>query len=789
MADIEIEIDGQKLSAKPNQTVIQVADDAGIYIPRFCYHQHLTIPANCRMCLVEIEKSPKALPACATPVAPGMKVFTKSQKTLAAQRAVMEFLLINHPLDCPICDQGGECELQDLSMGYGSSWSSYDEPKRSVADQNLGPLIATEMTRCIYCTRCVRFGDEIAGLRELGAIGRGEFTEIGTYIQHAIKSEISGNIIDLCPVGALTNKPYRFTARPWELDQAPAISPHDCVGSNMNIHTRYGKVMRVVARENKAINETWISDRDRFSFTGLYHIDRIKHPMVRVDGEWQFFDWQNAFMQAATGLQTTIAACGADKFGALASPNATLEEFYLLQKLVRALDSPHIDHRLRERDTKDQWAMPLYPGFNMGNVVVEDDTPIHEKQVALPELGECDAILIIGSHLQKEEPLVAVQVRKASLRGASIFVINPVDYQFNFKVDAKKIVAPQLLAKTLAEDLHDFITQMKGKQNICILLGAHALHHPKASTLRYLADKNAKELGARLFLLTDGANSAGGWIAGAVPHRLPGGESLNHNGLNAYEMLEKPRKAYLLLNVEPDLDCANAMQAIKAMHDAKFIVALSQYRNPVLEAHANVILPIAPFTETSGTFINAGGFWQSFKGVAKPYGLSRPAWKVLCVLAKFLLLEGFDFDSSEAVKKEVRAKVTTYTPPEQQIGFSAWQPTDLNTEMPMKLARIGDIPIYAGDSLLRRAKPLQETQAIMEGNVDEVRIHPDTAFEFGLKQGDKAIVKQAHTQEVALNIAIDERVSKAAAFIAGGINATRELGDLIGEVELSKFES
>ena len=358
MAEIEIEIDGRKLTARSDQTVIQVADEAGIYIPRFCYHKHLSIAANCRMCLVEVEKSPKTLPACATPVMPGMKVFTKSTKAIEAQRSVMEFLLINHPLDCPICDQGGECELQDLAMGYGSSASHYDECKRAVADQDLGPLIATEMTRCIYCTRCVRFGEEVAGMREMGATYRGEDTEIGTYIQHAIHSEVSGNIIDLCPVGALTSKPYRFTARAWELDQAPGISPHDTIGSNLNIHTRYGKVMRVAPRENRDLNETWISDRDRYSYAGLYHHDRLDEPLVKINGKWEVVEWQKAFIRKLQQkLQTVIAEQGADQLGALASPNSTLEEFYLLQKLMRSLGSPHIDHRLRETDTRDQQNM------------------------------------------------------------------------------------------------------------------------------------------------------------------------------------------------------------------------------------------------------------------------------------------------------------------------------------------------------------------------------------------------------------------------------------------------
>lgn len=783
MSEIEIEIDGQKLMAKPNQTVIQVADDAGIYIPRFCYHKLLTIPANCRMCLVEVEKAPKPLPACATPVAPNMKIFTKSQKTLAAQRSVMEYLLINHPLDCPICDQGGECELQDLSMGYGTSWSQYTESKRSVADQNLGPLIATEMTRCIYCTRCVRFGEEVAGLRELGAIGRGEFTEISTYIQHAIKSEISGNIVDLCPVGALTNKPYRFTSRPWELDQASSISPHDCVGSNLHVHSRYGKVMRVVSRENMQINETWISDRDRYSFTGLYHADRLKHPMVRVEGEWRELDWQHAFMHAAAKLQETLEEYGADEFGALAHPSSTLEEFYLLQKFMRALKSPHIDYRLRECDTSDQTHLPLFPGFNLG-------AQSQDSTMTITDVAHCDAILIIGSNIQKEAPMLSVQVRKAALKGAKVLLINSVDYPFTFPIAGKQIVAPHLLAKALTEI--NLKSEFKDKKNICVLLGAQSLHHVHAATIRYLADQIAQEYSAKLGLITDGSNSAGGWLAGAIPHREMNGTALDHHGLSAYEMLLKPRKAYLLLNVEPDFDCANAKLAVTAMQEAKFIIALSTYRNSVLEAEADVILPMSPFTETSGTFINVTGVSQTFNQTAKPFEQSRPGWKILSVLGRFMLLDNFEFDESAAIKKEFAANIKSHEP---NKSTALPQPKQLSGDVgsDKKLSRIGEIPIYALDGLVRRAKPLQETQAIMEGDVSQVRMHPETAAKLQLKNGEKVTVKQsqygdhnpAGIASSSLKLALDTRVAKGAAWVAGGIAATRELGDLFAEIEIT----
>ena len=761
MADLEIEIDGKKLTAKPNQTVIQVADDAGIYIPRFCYHKHLTIPANCRMCLVEVEKMPKAVPACATPVTPGMKVFTKSPKTVAAQRAVMEFLLINHPLDCPICDQGGECELQDLSMGYGSSHSDYNECKHSVADQDLGPLIATEMTRCIKCTRCVRFGDEIAGLRELGVLGRGEDTDIATYVQHDIKSEVSGNIIDLCPVGALTSKPYRFTARAWELDQSPSLSPHDCVGGNIFIHTRYGKVMRTAGRENQAINQTWISDRDRYSYTGLYHADRLEEPLIYEDGKWQVASWQQALEAAAAGLQDIIAKHGADKLGALASPNSTLEEFYLLQKIMRALDSPHMDHRLRAMDTHDQADMPLYPGLD----------------IPLEDLEKCDAIVLIGSNIQKEQPLLGLRVRQAALKGAKIIVVNPVDYQFNFPVSAKFIVPPQLLSQTLGA-----LTQaLQGKTNIVILLGALAIHHSQASLIRSQVKTIAQEFGAKTGYLTSGANSAGGWIAGMVPHRQAGGAAINHAGLNAYGMLEKPRKAYVLLNVEPEYDCANTQQAIAALSQSSFVVALSMYRDPVLEEHADVILPISAFTETSGTYVNVNGTWQSFLGAATPFGASRPAWKVLRVLGNFLKLQGFEFESSEAVKHELKEILDKAAAP-TRVPYTP----DTHQQNGEGLYRIGEIPIYATDSLVRRAQPLQATQKIMEGAVDEIRIHPETAAKLKLADGSTVQLKQSHTDSVQLPLVYDERIAPGALWIAGGITTSRHLGDLFGKVEIEK---
>lgn len=773
---VEIEINGKKLTARPEQTIIQVADEAGIYIPRFCYHKKLTVAANCRMCLVEVEKSPKALPACATPVMPGMKVFTKSQKTIDAQRAVMEFLLINHPLDCPVCDQGGECELQDLSMGYGSSHSHYDECKRSVADQDIGPLIATEMTRCIYCTRCVRFGDEIAGLREMGVIGRGEHQEVGTYVAHMIKSEVSGNITDLCPVGALTNKPFSSKARAWELNQHPSIAPHDCLGSNLHVHTRYGTVMRVVAQENLMINDMWLSDRDRYSYTGLYHPDRVLHPMARINGKWEAVGWEKAFELAANGLQQAISA-GSDKLGALASPNSTLEEFYLLQKITRALGSSNIDHRLREINTSDQVELQDFPRLPM----------------PLAELENQQAFLIIGSNLQKEQPLASLRVRKAAIKGSNVFVVNSVDYKFHFPVAAKHIVSPNELTQALAkivnalqpefsdvtvDDNAKLIAQtLRDKEQTCIVLGALAQQHPESSTIRYLANRIAELTGATLAFMSAGANSAGAFIAGAIPHKQTALQL--DAGLSAYEMLAKPRDAYLLVNVEPELDCANAQLAREAMQQAKFTVALSIYRNPLLEAYAHVIFPMTPFTETSGTFVNVSGQWQSFQGVATPYGEAKPAWKILRVLGNFLHLDGFEYETSEEVKQEVKSQYDD----KKTISHTFKKPAKFSLNNAKKLMRIGEIPPYSLDSIVRRALPLQETQEVMEGVTAAAKMHADTARELNLQSSQMVTIKQGNGS-VKLPLVIDERVAKGAVLIAGGIDATNMLGDLIGEVEI-----
>jgi len=770
MSDIEIEIDGQLLKAKPNSMVIQVADEAGIYIPRFCYHKHLSIAANCRMCLVEVEKAPKALPACATPVMPGMKVFTKSPKALAAQKAVMEFLLINHPLDCPICDQGGECELQDLSMGYGAADSFYTFGKRVVEDKDLGPLIATDMTRCIQCTRCVRFGAEVAGMRELGATFRGEQMEIGTYLEKAMHSEVSGNVIDVCPVGALTSKPYRFTARPWELNQYPTIAAHDCIGSNIYAHTRRGKVMRIVPHENTAINQTWISDRDRFSYEGLNHADRLEKPLVRVEGQWKETDWQTALEIAVAKLRSVITSQGAEHIAALASPNSTLEEFYLLQKLMRQLGSSNIDHRLRQTDFSDQEYMPLFPGLN----------------TSLAEIEDSDIIVLIGSNIQKEQPVAGLRIRQATRKGAKIIAINMMDYDFNFPLSGKKVIAPHQFVNALKEIVSEedktLAAMLRDGKKISVLVGIQGFHHPRSAEIRTLAQQLATQYSGTLGFLTEGANASGAWIAGAIPHRGPAAKKVEQIGLDANVVWQNPRKAYVLLNVEPELDCANAPLALSALEQADCVISLTSYKNPVLMQYAHVILPITPFTETAGTFVNVTGQWQRFNGVATPVGESRPAWKVFRVLGNLFHCEGFDYQTAHEIHDELKTLVDQA---EINLPIQNIHTKISSTPADCVLSRVGEIPIYAGDSLQRRAKSLQTTQAIIQENLVAVRLHPETADQLRVYEADVVTVIQENNR-VRLPVLLDEGVPVNAAYIAGGILATNELSELYGPIEIHK---
>ena len=789
MADIEI--NGKTIKARDGAMVIEAADEAGITIPRFCYHKKLSIAASCRMCLVEVEKAPKPLPACATPVTDGMKVWTNSPRALAAQKNVMEFLLINHPLDCPICDQGGECDLQDIAVGYGNDVSRFAEIKRVVKSKDIGPLIATDFTRCIHCTRCVRFGQEIAGIRELGATGRGEHMEIGTYVEKSVSSELSGNIIDLCPVGSLTSKPFRFTARPWELTDSATVAPHDCVGSNLTLQTRRNRVMRAVPRTNEAINETWISDRDRFSYIGLNSEERLKTPMIKVDGEWRDIDWNTALEQVVKGVRRLIDAHGADQIGALVSPSATLEEMYLLQKLVRALGCANIDHRLRQSDFSDQDLLPPFPWLGQN----------------IEQLEKIDAALLIGSNVRKEQPIIGHRLRKAAVAGANVMTVNPVDYPFNFPVAEKLIggsvqmvrmlsgVAKALLditGETAPEGLVPLLEnisvsdtelaiaeKLKAAENATVLLGVLAQQSPQLSSLRALSALIAKLSGACFGELPEGANGSGGWLAGAVPHRGPVGQETSITSLvNASVMLEHPLRGYLLMGVEPELDSSHPLAAAKVLNEAEFVVSFTSFVSEQMKQYADVLLPISPFSETSGTFVNIEGSWQSFAGAVAPLGESRPAWKILRVLGNLFDLKGFDYTSSDQVRDELKASCGQIEPSTEV----AWRcPADFNGDSG-SVQRIGEVPIYATDALVRRSDPLQQTQ---DAAAAAVYIKESVATSLGLVEGDVAQVMQGGGS-VWLPVVIDERVADGCAVIPAALPETAGLGAIHGPVDVSK---
>ena len=791
---LHIEVDGKSLEARPGQMLIEVTDANDIYIPRFCYHKKLTVAANCRMCLVEVEKAPKPLPACATPVMDGMKVQTRSKLAIEAQKSVMEFLLINHPLDCPICDQGGECELQDLAIGYGEGVSRYQESKRVVKDKNIGPLIQTDMTRCIHCTRCIRFGEEIAGLREMGATGRGERMEIGTYIEKTVSSELSGNIIDVCPVGALTSKPFRFSARAWEMVQRESIAPHDSVGSNVQLHIKGDRVMRVVPAENEAINEVWLSDRDRFSYEGLYSDDRLQTPMIKNNGEWQETEWETALEFVRYSLDKNLTNHGSDQLGALASPSATLEELYLFQKLMRGIGCNNIDHRLRQKDFIAQGSDPVFPG--LGQRIVD--------------LENLNAALLIGSNVRKEQPLINHRLRKAVLKGADVMLINPVDYAMNYDLAAKLISAPSELPIELAgiikaltesgkniedsqlqalidgvvvnEQHRDIAQRLSGAEKATVLLGNHAVSHTQYSKLKYLASTIAQQTGATFGFITEAANTAGASLAGVLPHYTVGCKTVCDDGLHAYAMLAQPLKAYVLLGLEPELDSWDGQQALQSLKAAEFVVSLTAYRSEAMEQYADVLLPIALFAETSGTYINTEGQTQSFMGAVPPQGEARPAWKVLRVLGNLLGQDDFNYQTSEEVRDEAFAIIGEITP-HNETDWHA--PEALSTSGHVtgngSLELILQVPMNAIDAMVRRAPALQKA----DESKGMIQFNSTLAMKLNVAAGDVVV---AEYEENAYSAAamINEGVSDDCILIQAAQLNQSELCAWHGNVSLRK---
>ena len=783
---INIEIDGNQVEAERGSMVIDAAHKAGMYIPHFCYHKKLSIAANCRMCLVEIEKAPKPLPACATPVAEGMKVLTRSEMAVKAQNGVMEFLLINHPLDCPICDQGGECQLQDLAVGYGGGESRYQESKRSVKHKNIGPLVSTEeMNRCIHCTRCVRFGQEIAGVMELGMAFRGEHAEIMSFVDSTVDSELSGNMIDLCPVGALTSKPFRYTARNWEMSQRKSISPHDGLGSNLSVQVKGGKVLRVVPAENEAINECWISDKDRFSYEGLNVPERLTKPMLKQGGEWIEVEWQAALEYVANGLRQITSAAGAEQIAALATPHSTLEELYLLQRLMRGVGSNNVDFRLRQSDFSADGKQAGVPWLGM----------------PIAEINTQDRFLVIGSFLRKDHPLLAQRVRQAVKKGAQVNIVHASDDELLMPVANKAIVAPSDVLATLAQILKALATEkssalsteeqkavesiqpseqasaiarsLASGESTAVLLGNFAQQHPQATQINLLAEQIAALCGAKFGFLGEAANSVGGYLAGSVPF------SEGAAGMNAVQMLATPRKAYLLLNVEPELDMHDPQQAMTAMHAADMVVALSAYKHQAAD-YADVLLPIAPFSETSGTFVNTAGAVQSFRGAVKPLGEARPAWKVLRVLGNLMEVSGFNYDNSESVRDELLSGNVNDKLDNSINGVTLNTVAADNNNQ--GLQRVSDVPIYSADALVRRASSLQSTH---DAATPVVQMQSSELNKIGVHSGEAVVVRQGDAS-VKLMTQANDTLPSGTVRVAAGHPATAELGAMFGTITVER---
>lgn len=785
-----IEIDGKSFDVENGKMIIEVADDAGIHIPRFCYHKKLSVAANCRMCLVEVANSKKTLPACATPITDGMKVFTQSEAAKRSQAAVMEFLLINHPLDCPICDQGGECELQDVSMGFGADSSEYAEPKRVVKDDDLGALVATEMTRCIQCTRCVRFGTEIAGVQELGGIGRGEQMQISTYVDHALTSEISGNIIDLCPVGALTAKPSQFTARAWELTQHKSIAAHDCLGSHTFAHTRREVLMRVVPRTHEPVNETWLSDRDRFSYQALQHDKaRLTQPMIKRDGQWEVVDWQTALSFAAEGLRRMVEGYGPEVCAAFAHPSSTLEEMYLLQKLMRAMGVHNLDHRLHATDYRDQAQQPMMP----------------HSTLAYQALETQKTIFVLGCNVLREVPLAGTRLRKAVQNGGNIYALNPADYDMAVPMKATLLGTPaEMLAmsldllRLLADDNQDVTLpdalmrllpapgSIKGKslkalaKALCkpdavIVTGALFENHPDAAVFRTVLHWILKLANATHLRFTTGANTAGAWLAGMLPHREALGQAVQAPGLALQDALAAKLKAYVLMGVDTSLDVANPSEARQAMLAAEFVVALTGYQTDAILEAADVMLPMAMPGETSGTYINIDNTWQTVKGVVPPAGEARPAWKIIRVLGNLLKCKGFEYTSTDAVREEIKAAEDLLPAPVEGCFYPDEAPQTTES-----LVRVGEWPLYRVDPMVRHARALQASAAADKACI---RMHPRTAAQFDLDE--TATVSQGDI-EITLPLEKSSRIAPGVVSVACALSETVDLGHAFGSITIKR---
>ncbi|MDO4904549.1 MAG: NADH-quinone oxidoreductase subunit NuoG [Lautropia sp.] len=813
---VEVEIDGRTVSVAEGSMVMHAANQAGVYVPHFCYHKKLSIAANCRMCLVEVEKAPKAMPACATPVTAGMKVHTHSRKAVDAQKAVMEFLLINHPLDCPICDQGGECQLQDLAVGYGASHSNYREEKRVVFHKNIGPLVsAEEMSRCIQCTRCVRFGQEIAGVMELGMAGRGEHSQILTFLGRSVDSELSGNMIDLCPVGALTSKPFRYQARTWELVRRRSVSPHDSLGANLVVQVKQDMVKRVLPFENEAVNECWLSDRDRFSYLGLHASDRLLVPMIKQDNEWHEVSWESALDYVTHALSDVCQRHGGDALAMLASPTSTLEELYLGGALMRGLGSENIDFRLRQID----FALdPLRTGAPwLGHT--------------LEEVGQLDALLIVGSFLRKDHPLLSARVRAAARQGTAVSSLHGVAEDWLMPMQVQQLAAPSqwldhlievlvacahkrevplpedyavIRPSAAAAELADAL--MIGEQR-AIWLGNAVVQHPDYSAITQVVQALASLTEARFGVIGESASSVGGYLAAAFP-------AVGSKGLDAAGMIAHPRKAYLLHGIEPSLDLADPLAARAALKQAATVIATTAYASPELMEVADCLLPITPFTEMGGSFVNTEGRLQTFNGVVRPAGQARPGWKVLRVLGTLAGIPGFGFESVEEVRARALAEVlepgavpvqavvpreasarpgaalrrsVRVQAPADGRHFGRYLSNRCDLQLPAYrgqkavdgLQRLSHVPIYAVDALVRRSAPLQKTADARQ--VAVLRLHGETIARLGLEGVETVRVRQG-AGEAVLPLVRDDRLAREVAWLPAAHEAVANLPGLYGTI-------
>ena len=762
---LNIEIDGKAVQVAPGSTVMDAANQVGAYVPHFCYHKKLSIAANCRMCLVQVEKAPKPLPACATPVTEGMKVFTASEQAKKAQQGVMEFLLINHPLDCPICDQGGECQLQDLAVGYGKSGSRYGEEKRVVFHKNLGPLVsAEEMSRCIQCTRCVRFGQEVAGIMELGMGGRGEHSEILSFVGKSVDSELSGNMIDVCPVGALTSKPFRYSARTWELQRRKTVSPHDGLNANLQVQIKGDRVMRVLPRENEAVNECWISDRDRFSYEGLYAEDRLTSPMVKTDGVWRQASWQDALNAAGHAIASSVKAHGAGQVAILLGAHTTLEEAALAKALSTHLGNTTLDHRLRVTDSE-----------------LDQDGGVPWLGLKIADLAEVDRFLVIGSSLRQEQPLIAQRIRQRVKKGAALSVVSCFDEPLLCPVAAKVIVKPSALGETLVgiasamakrldkdspvgqyaatPEQQQIAASLTSGKRVAVLLGDLAMSRVDASQIEALANSIAALSGGSCGRLVLSGSTMAGYVAGATPAK---------QATTAHQALTGRAKAFVLVGCEPERDSAAGAQAISTLTSADNVVCLTSFASEAMRAYADVLLPIAPFTETSGTYVSQDGTVQSFTGVVRPLGETRPGWKVLRVLGELLGASLDRFNSSEDVKAQALSKFT-----EASLGAHV---SKLRTLQPASsaLERVADVPIYHADPLVRRGHALSLSAY---GRQPRVRVNAETARQLGVGAGASVrLVQGGHATGAVLTV--DDTIPSGTVRVPMGTEVSAALGDV-----------